>query len=70
MVLDLTLFRKEKGGNPDVIRESQKKRYKDVTLVDKVVEIDNKWREVILCDNAYDNVGLVHIYGCAGEPGK
>ena len=47
MVLDLTSFRKEKGGNPDVIRESQKKRYKDVTLVDKVVEIDNKWREVI-----------------------
>jgi len=46
MVLDLTLFRKEKGGDPDLIKESQKKRYKDVTLVDKVVEIDNKWREV------------------------
>ena len=46
MVLDLTLFRKEKGGDPDMIRESQKKRYKDVTHVDRVVEIDNKWREV------------------------
>ena len=47
MVLDLTLFRKEKGGDPEKLRESQKKRFKDVTLVDKVVEIDNKWREVI-----------------------
>ena len=46
MVLDLTLFRKEKGGDPDIIRESQKKRYKDVSHVDRVVEIDNKWREV------------------------
>jgi len=46
MVLDLNLFRKEKGGNPDTIKESQKKRYKDVTIVDKIVEIDNKWREV------------------------
>ena len=46
MVLDLTLFRKDKGGDPEMIRESQKKRYKDVTLVDQVIETDNKWREV------------------------
>lgn len=46
MVLDLQLFRKEKGGNPDELRESQKKRYKDVALVDRVIEVDVKWREV------------------------
>ena len=46
MVLDLTLFRKEKGGNPDEIRESQTKRFKDVSLVDKVIDIDTKWREI------------------------
>ena len=46
MVLDLQMFRKEKGGNPEVIRESQTKRFKDVTLVDKVIEIDADWRQV------------------------
>ncbi|PAV89699.1 hypothetical protein WR25_16715 [Diploscapter pachys] len=45
MVLDIELFRKEKGGNPEVIRESQRKRYKDVTLVDKVIELDTLWRQ-------------------------
>ncbi|XP_043238072.1 probable serine--tRNA ligase, cytoplasmic isoform X2 [Amphibalanus amphitrite] len=45
MVLDIDLFRAEKGGNPDRIRKSQKDRYKDVTLVDKVVEHDEAWRK-------------------------
>ena len=46
MVLDLNLFRKEKGGDPESIRTCQKNRYKDVTLVDKVVGIDADWRQV------------------------
>ena len=45
MVLDIELFREEKGGDPAKIRENQAKRFKDVTLVDKVVEYDNKWRK-------------------------
>ena len=49
MVLDLELFRADKGGNPDTspdkIRENQRKRFKDVTFVDKVVEADTKWRK-------------------------
>ncbi|XP_037087453.1 probable serine--tRNA ligase, cytoplasmic [Pollicipes pollicipes] len=45
MVLDIDLFRAEKGGDPDLIRKSQKNRYKDVTLVDKVVDHDNAWRK-------------------------
>jgi len=45
MVLDLELFRADKGGDPDKIRENQRKRFKDVTLVDKVVEADTKWRK-------------------------
>jgi hypothetical protein len=35
----------ERGGNPDVVRESQRRRYADVSLVDKVLELDLKWRE-------------------------
>uniref|UniRef100_A0A914R683 Serine-tRNA synthetase type1 N-terminal domain-containing protein n=1 Tax=Parascaris equorum TaxID=6256 RepID=A0A914R683_PAREQ len=44
MVLDMDMFREEKGGNPELIRESQRKRYKDVTLVDRVIDCDQKWR--------------------------
>lgn len=44
MVLDLDLFRKDKGGDPDKIRENQKKRFKDVALVDLVISEDDKWR--------------------------
>lgn len=46
MVLDLDLFRSDKGGNPDKIRENQKKRFKDVGLVDAVVEKDTTWRQL------------------------
>lgn len=35
----------ERGGDPEVVRESQRRRYKDVTLVDKVLDLDAKWRE-------------------------
>ena len=45
MVLDLELFRADKGGCPDKIRENQSKRFKDVTLIDKVVETDTRWRK-------------------------
>uniref|UniRef100_A0AAQ4RWS5 serine--tRNA ligase n=1 Tax=Gasterosteus aculeatus aculeatus TaxID=481459 RepID=A0AAQ4RWS5_GASAC len=37
MVLDLDQFRSDKGGDPETIREIQRKRFKDVTLVDKLV---------------------------------
>ena len=45
MVLDIELFRPDKGGDPDKIRENQRKRFKDVSYVDKVVEADTKWRK-------------------------
>ncbi|XP_013391151.1 serine--tRNA ligase, cytoplasmic-like [Lingula anatina] len=46
MVLDIENFRADKGGYPDKIRENQAKRFKDVTLVDKVVEADTEWRQL------------------------
>ncbi|KAG8230445.1 hypothetical protein J437_LFUL014709, partial [Ladona fulva] len=45
MVLDIELFRPEKGGNPDYIRENQRKRFKDVELVETVINMDNLWRQ-------------------------
>uniref|UniRef100_H0VTZ8 serine--tRNA ligase n=1 Tax=Cavia porcellus TaxID=10141 RepID=H0VTZ8_CAVPO len=44
MVLDLDLFRVDKGGNPDLIRETQEKRFKDPGLVDQLVKADSEWR--------------------------
>ncbi|CAG9830764.1 unnamed protein product [Diabrotica balteata] len=46
MVLDIDLFRKDKGGNPDLIKENQKKRFKDVALIDTVIEKDTTWRSL------------------------
>ena len=40
-MLDIKLFRE----NPEIIRESEKKRFRDVKKVDQVIELDNKWRE-------------------------
>lgn len=44
MVLDLDLFRVDKGGDPALIRESQEKRFKDPGLVDQLVKADSEWR--------------------------
>lgn len=45
MVLDLDLFRADKGGDVEKIRKNQEKRFKNVALVDTVVKCDQKWRE-------------------------
>ncbi|XP_046393293.1 serine--tRNA ligase, cytoplasmic isoform X2 [Ischnura elegans] len=45
MVLDIELFRPEKGGDLNYVRENQKRRFKDVGLVENVIEKDNKWRQ-------------------------
>jgi len=43
-MLDINLFRVDKGGDPDVIRESQRRRYASVDLVDEVIALDASWR--------------------------
>ena len=35
-MLDINLLREEKGGNPEIVRESQRRRFADVSLVDQV----------------------------------
>uniref|UniRef100_T1GEC5 serine--tRNA ligase n=1 Tax=Megaselia scalaris TaxID=36166 RepID=T1GEC5_MEGSC len=45
MVLDLDLFRADKGGNPEKIKENQTKRFKDVGLVETVIAKDDEWRK-------------------------
>jgi|EP00670_Eutreptiella_braarudii_P003472 seryl-tRNA synthetase len=58
-MLDILLFRQDKGGNPDLVRESQRRRCKDVGVVDKVIELDNEWRKLTgKVDNLRKNAGL------------
>lgn len=45
MVLDIELFRSDKGGDPNKVKENQAKRFKDESLVDKVVDHDAAWRK-------------------------
>jgi len=45
MTLDIDAFRPEKGGNPDKVRENQKRRYADPSKVDVVVATDEAWRK-------------------------
>ena len=46
MVLDLDYFRSDKGFDPEKIRENQRKRFKDVALVDTVINKDAAWRQL------------------------
>lgn len=45
MSLDLLLFRADQGGNPDLMRDVQAKRFKDINHVEQVIELDTKWRK-------------------------
>ncbi|XP_026416800.1 serine--tRNA ligase-like [Papaver somniferum] len=42
-MLDINLFRKEAG--QEIIRESQRRRFASVELVDEVIRLDEEWRK-------------------------
>ncbi|KAI5656660.1 hypothetical protein M9H77_25453 [Catharanthus roseus] len=44
-MLDINLFREDKGHNPEIIRESQRRRFADVNIVDEVIQLDKEWRQ-------------------------
>lgn len=52
MVLDIDLFRTDKGHDPSKIRENQKLRFKDLNLVETVIAKDAEWRS---CRHRADN---------------
>ncbi|KAF0502816.1 Seryl-tRNA synthetase [Gigaspora margarita] len=45
-MLDINLFQVDKGGNPELIKESQRKRGASVELVDEVIKLYDEWRTV------------------------
>ena len=42
-MIDLQQLQVEKGGNPEVVRESQRKRFASVELVDEVLSLYKNW---------------------------
>ncbi|RSH90199.1 Cytosolic seryl-tRNA synthetase [Saitozyma podzolica] len=44
-MIDLLYFQADKGGNPDVVRESQKKRGASVEVVDEVIALVNEHKQ-------------------------
>ncbi|PWI47688.1 serine--tRNA ligase [Candidatus Heimdallarchaeota archaeon B3_Heim] len=42
-MIDIKIFRE----NPEIIRESEKKRFNDVLRVDKVIKFDEQWRKLL-----------------------
>lgn len=45
MVLDLDLFRPDKGGDPERVRANVRKRFDSEASVDKVMDLDGQWRK-------------------------
>jgi seryl-tRNA synthetase len=46
MPLDINAFRTFAGGNPDELRESQRRRFKPVEMIDEIIAVDEKWRTI------------------------
>lgn len=46
-MIDINLLRIDKGGNPDLVRDSQRKRGggAKVSLVDEVIALDDDWKK-------------------------
>ncbi|GKF41491.1 serine--tRNA ligase, partial [Tanacetum coccineum] len=40
-MLDINLFRND----PEIIRESQRRRFKPVEIVDEIIRLDKEWRQ-------------------------
>lgn len=52
-MLDINLFLKERGGDPEIVRESQRRRHAPVELVDEIIELYNEWKtskDIIQCE--------------------
>jgi seryl-tRNA synthetase len=43
MTIGIDLLRKDKGGDPEAVRESERRRFRDGKLVDQVLELDAQW---------------------------
>ena len=60
MPIDLDDLRVFKGGDPEAVRESERRRFADVSKVDVIIENDEKWRALRgAIDNMRKEKGLI-----------
>lgn len=52
-MLDILLFRDGQGGNANLVRESQRRRYADPAAVDRVIEADDKRTHLVHLADAF-----------------
>ncbi|RWW59678.1 hypothetical protein BHE74_00033372, partial [Ensete ventricosum] len=45
IMLDINLFRAEKGFDPELVRESQRRRFASVEVVEEIIHLDREWRQ-------------------------
>ncbi|POO02240.1 Serine-tRNA ligase, type [Trema orientale] len=43
-MLDINLFRENKGNDPEIVRESQRRRYDNPDIVNHIITLDIQWR--------------------------
>ncbi|EGG20105.1 seryl-tRNA synthetase [Cavenderia fasciculata] len=61
MGLDIVMFRADKGGNPDLIRQSQQKRNKPVEAVQEIIDLDGEVKKAkYATDQANSEYGKIN----------
>lgn len=55
--MDINAFREDKGGNPEMVRESQRRRFAPVEDVDAIIVLDEAWRK-----STFDLILDLHDY--------
>lgn len=64
----------DKGGDPEIVRESQRRRFADVAVVDRVIELDQGWKAgadriiAFLCLIRFGTSVLLCSYFPHGDP--
>jgi len=43
MTIGIELLRKDKGGDPDAVKESERRRFRGPELVDAIIDLDQQW---------------------------
>lgn len=56
--LDINWFRAEKGYDPNIIKKSLERRFRDPKLVDRIIEEDQVWRKSKLLVTQFDTISI------------
>ncbi len=46
MTIDIKSLRADQGGDPEVVKKSQRRRFADETVVDSLIDMDTRWRSL------------------------